>query len=90
MKLEFTLCPNCLSAGWEIVANPAPHCYKISGHFAVVRCTSCRLVYLNPRPDQNSLHECYCLLEEDDETPDLADRNNENVTFVRRLWRKLN
>lgn len=90
LELETALCPNCESPEWKTVARPGSHCHRIGGRFAVVRCNCCGLLYLNPRPTQDSLRECYETLEEGDVSPAPTDSSDGRKTLVRRLWHKLN
>ena len=52
-------CPLCHEKEFDFLFNSIDREHPIPGEFPVVRCVDCGLVYLNPRPDDDSLSECY-------------------------------
>ncbi|MFN3190366.1 MAG: methyltransferase domain-containing protein [Aureliella sp.] len=52
-------CPLCGSAMSRVVAKAMDHTYGVPGQFSVVRCADCGHLYLNPRPSDGSLLDCY-------------------------------
>jgi SAM-dependent methyltransferase len=59
-NLEFPLCALCSSNSRSTIhADTRDLLYDIPGQFAVVRCCSCGLVYLYPRPSEEHLAEYY-------------------------------
>lgn len=61
IKTVETTCNNCGSTSTEFVTTGVEHEYNNTTDdiFTVVRCTSCGLVYLNPRPDISELPTIY-------------------------------
>lgn len=59
MILENTPCPLCSSNAYNLLFEGKDREHPIPGTFPVVQCRDCSLVYLNPRPADESLHECY-------------------------------
>jgi SAM-dependent methyltransferase len=59
MKLVKINCPLCDSNSSEILFDGKDREHPIPGTFPVVQCRDCDLVYLNPRPSEDSLQECY-------------------------------
>ena len=52
-------CPLCQSEQSREVLSTRDYVYEIEGQFRYVRCLDCQHVYLNPRPDDDVLMDCY-------------------------------
>ncbi len=52
-------CPLCGSRAYKHVCQIVDSTYGVDGSYQVVQCTSCEHLYLNPRPADNSLLDCY-------------------------------
>lgn len=67
-------CPLCGQADHAQVACIRDATYDVPGEYRVVRCQACAHLYLNPRPDDQSLMDCYpasyAPYEGDDAIPD--------------------
>lgn len=87
--LETTPCPNCQSLDFAKVVNIQSHTPKISGTFSVVRCSSCGLHYLNPRPTLESLAFFYELLQtkSSDEGSEFKEPSK---NWLKQVWYRLN
>lgn len=59
MRLENVTCNLCGSDDTEHVLTGRDRILKKEGTYNLVRCRKCGLVYLNPRPDKDSLGELY-------------------------------
>jgi SAM-dependent methyltransferase len=60
VKLETTPCPACGGPDYEHYLSVRDRFETVPGQlFSIVRCSHCRLLYLNPRPDENSLPAFY-------------------------------
>lgn len=59
INLVPTDCPLCRSDDPVFLFNSKDREHPIPGEFPIVSCRNCGLVYLNPRPDEASLLECY-------------------------------
>ena len=58
-SLEHTACNLCGSEATELLRNARVLHYGQAMEFAIVRCRSCRLVYIDPRPDPEYLGAFY-------------------------------
>lgn len=58
-ELETTSCVLCRSTDHTLVYETKDRLCHIAGHFAVVRCDNCGLLYLSPRPTQGSMAAYY-------------------------------
>jgi SAM-dependent methyltransferase len=88
--LETIVCPNCNSDSWVIVAKPVSHNPKIEGQFSVVRCQSCGMHYLNPRPDGESLGNFYKIIQEKSSSYTTDSPSLVQKSFLKQLWYNLN
>jgi SAM-dependent methyltransferase len=52
-------CPLCGGGKWNEVCHIVDSTYGVPGCFHVVRCIQCRHIFLNPRPSDASLMDCY-------------------------------
>ncbi|GAB5403617.1 MAG: class I SAM-dependent methyltransferase [Aureliella sp.] len=52
-------CPLCSSREYRRVCQIVDSTYGVEGSYQVVRCKSCAHLYLNPRPADSSLLDCY-------------------------------
>ncbi len=52
-------CPLCGSSDHRMVCVAKDYTYAMPGEYVVVRCCACRHMYLNPRPTDESLMNCY-------------------------------
>ncbi|MBU0509343.1 class I SAM-dependent methyltransferase [bacterium] len=60
MQFETIVCPVCGSADYRHELEVRDRFETIVGHlYTIVRCTACRLLYLNPRPDAASVSAFY-------------------------------
>lgn len=59
IKMETVPCPCCQSTSFEPILTGNDHLTGLGGPFALVRCSDCRLVLTNPRPDVSSLGYFY-------------------------------
>lgn len=59
INLIHTNCPLCGSCDARLLFNSKDREHPIPGVFPVVQCRTCELVYLDPRPDDDSLSACY-------------------------------
>ena len=58
--MEYISCPLCGSCDARLVFRRKDLRHNISDHeFCVVRCRGCRLVYVNPRPTKQEIHQYY-------------------------------
>lgn len=80
MNLEPTDCPSCGQDDFDLLFVGKDREHPIPGDFPVVKCRACEMVYLNPRPDDASLNECY---------PDDYDSYSFGVGAVGRIQRIL-
>ena len=59
LSLQQTACPVCGAAGFRRCLTGRDVRCGIDGHFSVVRCETCRHLYMNPAPTAKSLEACY-------------------------------
>ena len=59
MGVENVSCALCSSDDYTELFEGNDRIHGIPGTFPVVRCNQCDLVYLNPRPDVDSISEYY-------------------------------
>ena len=52
-------CPLCRAANHRVVAKARDYVYGIAGLTTFVQCTSCEHIYINPRPANHALMDCY-------------------------------
>lgn len=63
----------------------------IDGDFTVVKCEGCGLLYLNPRPDKESLLDCYAVIQKKAAlAPVPVVAAERGASGLRAWWRKLN
>lgn len=54
-------CPLCGESDFQTYLTTLDHFYHVSGEFRIVRCSSCKHYYMNPRPSKASVFNCYPL-----------------------------
>lgn len=59
VTLEKVTCPICKSPAFHKCLRVVDHTGTVPGKFSLVKCDSCHLIYLNPRPAVSSLVACY-------------------------------
>ncbi|HEX2914875.1 MAG TPA: class I SAM-dependent methyltransferase [Chloroflexia bacterium] len=58
-KFEIVKCSLCNSPEYQVVLRGPDRCYLSDGEFQVVKCSSCGLIYTNPRPRPEALSSFY-------------------------------
>lgn len=59
MSMESTVCDLCGADDYVVLFQGKDRMHHLPGVFPVVQCRRCRLVYLNPRPDSDTLCDYY-------------------------------
>ena len=96
-SFEMVPCPSCQATTTTDIATPKSHHPQIDHTFSVVRCNSCGLHYLNPRPDPETLGYFYKLIQTEgvnlksqsadltSQAPDFQSKN-----WLKRFWYRVN
>jgi 2-polyprenyl-3-methyl-5-hydroxy-6-metoxy-1,4-benzoquinol methylase len=59
MELETVGCDLCGETDTTLITHSTDHEHGVTGAFKVVRCPTCGLHYLNPRPSPRAIGQCY-------------------------------
>ena len=57
--MELTFCNVCKADDFIVLFEGPDRLDNLPGLFRLVRCRRCGLIYLNPRPDRNEIHQFY-------------------------------
>jgi len=88
--VETVPCPHCHGQGYRPVVTAEANQSRFHGHFPVVRCDGCGLVYANPRLTGPALSAAYAVLQQPDTTTLPArPEEEEPLGLARRWWRHL-